>query len=133
MLTPQCGAQNLGIEPLLVLPDLGRVRTDVVARGCHVNVHVALSPGGATRAASAEPEGQEAALLLLEGKELTAVHMAAAAEARVHTVGIVRVGWGLEGGVLGGGEERLGWGGAHGGRGGCPWTVARLAVMELKR
>lgn len=109
-----------------------------MARGRHIHVHVTLSPRGAAGAAGAKTKGQEAALLLLEGEELTTVHMAAPAEARVQVVrvvqvvGVVLAGRGLEGGVLGRGEEGLGGGGAHGrGRGGSR-TVACLA-MELKR
>lgn len=72
--TPQGGAQNLRVEALLVLADLGRVAGRIVRRRRHVHVHVTLA-ARRPRAARPKAERQEAALLLLvEGERVRMQH-----------------------------------------------------------
>lgn len=130
VLTPECGAEYLRVEPLLVFAYLGRVCGEVVAGGRDVYVDVALAARGAAGAAGApgpgaEAERKERALLLLQRKELLL---------RAHG----RVGGRLLEGVRGGGRhEGLGGGGLGGGRG--RWVMRRrraagdrLPVLQQK-
>lgn len=77
-LTPKGGAKYFGIKTLLIFAYLGRVGGQVVARRCHVNVHVALATGrvaagaagAAARGAGPEAEREERPLFLLQWEEL---------------------------------------------------------------
>ena len=63
-LTPECGAEDLGVEAFLVLADLRGVGgADLVTGGRHVHVDVALATSAAARS---ESERQERPLLVLQ-------------------------------------------------------------------